>query len=109
MGTSNGPIWSRCSIAPTYPFRSYFQCSGKDRATVRITLSLIERRGGMRRWARENSRTISEKLRASLLRSFRRQHGEKAVCVRGVPNWDPREGQQPFWPNPNGVGNRPLR
>ena len=24
-------------------------------------------------------------------------------------NWDPRKGQQPFWPNPNGSGTAPPR
>ena len=33
----------------------------------------------------KNSQPISERLRAALLRSFRKQHGEKMVCVRGVP------------------------
>ena len=38
---------------------------------------------------------------AALVRSFRRQHGEKMVCARGCPdNWDPLEGHQPFQPTP---------
>ena len=46
-----------------------------------------------------------KKLCAALLRSFRGQHSEKMKgSARG--NWDPREGQQPFRPNPNGVGDR---
>ena len=54
---------------------------------------------------RENRRPISKKLCAALLRSFRGQHSEKMKeSARG--NWDPREGQQPFRPNPNGVGDR---
>ena len=44
-------------------------------------------------------------LCAALLRSFRGQHSEKMKgSARG--NWDLREGQQPFRPNPNGVGDR---
>ena len=44
----------------------------------------------MRRWARERqekseNRPILKKLRAILLRLFRGLHGEKMVCVRGVP------------------------
>ena len=48
----------------------------------------------MRRRARErerqekkkkNRRSISERLHATLRRSFRRQHGEKMVCMSGVP------------------------
>ena len=44
-----------------------------------------------------------KKLCAAFLRSFRGQHSDKMKgSARG--NWDPREGQQPFRPNPNGVG-----
>ena len=38
----------------------------------------------VKRKAGEN-RPISKRLRATLLRSFRGLHGEKMVCVRGVP------------------------
>ena len=52
---------------------------------------------------REDSRPILKKLCAALLRSFRGQHGEKLKgSVRG--NWNPWEGQQPFRPSPNRVG-----
>ena len=54
---------------------------------------------------RENRRLILKKLCAALLRSFRGQHSEKMKgSARG--NWDPRESQQPFQPNPNGAGDR---
>ena len=54
---------------------------------------------------RENRRTILKKLCAALLRSFRGQHSEKMKgSARGKR--DPREGQQPFRPNSNGVGER---
>ena len=44
-------------------------------------------------------------LCAALLRSFMGQQGEEMEgSSRG--SWDPREGQQPYRPNPNGVGNR---
>ena len=33
----------------------------------------------------EEGRSILKRLRATLLRSFRRLHGKKMVCVRGVP------------------------
>ena len=53
----------------------------------------------------ENRRPILKKLCAALLRSFRGQRSEKMKgSARG--NWDPREGQQPFQSNPNGVGDR---
>ena len=53
---------------------------------------------------KKNRRLILKKLCAALLRSFRGQHGEKKGSAWG--NWDPQEGQQPFRPNPNGVGDR---
>ena len=52
----------------------------------------------------ENRRPILKMLCAALLRSFRGQHSEKMESARG--NWDPREGEQPFRPNPNGAGDR---
>ena len=48
---------------------------------------------------RENRRPILRKLCAALLRSFRGQHSEK-MNGSAQGNWDPREGQQPFRPNP---------
>ena len=46
--------------------------------------------------------SISKALSAALLLLFRGQHSEKNEgSARG--NWDPREGQQPFRPTPNGI------
>ena len=44
---------------------------------------------------RVHNRPISKRLRASLLRLFRGQHGEKNGLCEGSAgdNWDPREGQ----------------
>ena len=62
-------------------------------------------REGLEKRKRENKRPILKKLCAALLRSFRGQHSEKTKgSARG--NWDPREGQQPFRPNPNGAWDR---
>ena len=60
------------------------------------------RRAGEGQEKRENKRPILKKLCAALLRSFRGQHSEKMKRS----TWDPREGQQPFRLNPNGVGDR---
>ena len=54
---------------------------------------------------REVRRPFVKKLCAALLRSFREQHGEK-LKESARDNWDPREVQQPFRPNSNGVGDR---
>ena len=64
-----------------------------------------EDRARGRQEKRENRRPILKKLCAAFLRSFRGQHGEKIKgSARG--NWDPLESQQPFRPNPNGIGDR---
>ena len=64
-------------------------------------------RVGQEKRKRENRPPILRKLCAVLLRSFRGQHSEKIKgSARG--NWDPREGQQPFRPNPNGVGGHAI-
>ena len=73
----------------------------KDGARVSMNVAAHQEKEKTKK--RENSRTISRRLRAALLRSIRGQHVEKMVCLRGV-NWDPEEGQQPFRPNPNVVG-----
>ena len=65
----------------------------------------IQRRAreGQEKRRSENRRPILRKLCAALLRLFREQHSEKMKgSARG--NWDPREDQQPFRPNPNDVG-----
>ena len=62
-------------------------------------------REGQEKRERENGRPILKKLCAALLRSFRGQHSEK-MKGSARDNWDPREVQQPFRPNPNGVGDR---
>ena len=59
----------------------------------------------------ENSRPILEKLFA--FRSFSGRLGSSTAkkwfdrCVQS--NWDPQEDQQPFRPNPNGVGDRTIK
>ena len=60
---------------------------------------------GQEKRKRENRRPILRKLCAALVRSFREQHSEK-IKGRARGNWDPREVQQPFRPNPNGVRDR---
>ena len=110
MSILNGPIWSKCSIAPTYPFRSHFQralsrerrCQGWDE---RCRSSIEEYR--QERHKRRGEKTIDRPL-GDLVRSFRGQHGEiMGLNEEGAQdNWDPWEGQQPFQPYPNGVRDR---
>ena len=90
MSTLNGPIWSRCTSAPTNPARSHFQRTlnkerrgqGRDeRCHSSGEGKEQEDEDGQekRQQKREDRRLISKRLRAALLRSFRRQHGEKMV------------------------------
>ena len=113
MSTLDGPIWSKRSIALTCHAKSHFQCTqSKERWgqgwDERYRSSTEEESGDEERQEkrkRKNRQPILKKLCAALLRSFRGQHSEKMKgSARG--NWDPREGQQPFRPNPNGVGDR---
>ena len=68
----------------------------------------------MRRRARERQekregRPILKRLRATLLRSFRRLQGEKMVCVRGVPGVTGTLGKINihFNPTQTGLGTAP--
>ena len=70
----------------------------------------------MRRRARERQeykedRPILKRLRATLLRSFRRLHGEKMVCMRGVPGVTGTLGKanSHFDPTQTGSGTAPPR
>ena len=70
----------------------------------------------MRRRARERQenredRPILKRLRATLLRSFRGLHGEKMVCVRGVPRVTGTLGKanSDFNPTQTGLGTAPSR
>ena len=60
---------------------------------------------------RGNSQPISKKLRAALLRSFRGQHGEKIVSVKGVPGVTGTLGKagSHFDPIQTGSGTAPPR
>ena len=60
--------------------------------------------------ARED-RPIFKRQRATLLRSFRGLHGEKMVCVRGVPRVTGtlRKANSLFNPTQTGSGTAPPR
>ena len=62
-------------------------------------------REGQKKRKRESSQPFLKKLCAALLRSFRGQHSKK-MKRSAWGNWDLQKGQQPFGPNPNGVGDR---
>ena len=110
MSTLDGPIWSRCSSPSQVTFPAHTE-QGKMGPELGWTLPLINRRRirrrrrareGQEKRKRENRWPILKKLWAALLRLFRVQHSEEMKgSARG--NWDPREAQQLFRPNPNGV------
>ena len=58
----------------------------------------MRRRTRERHEKRKVKPPILKRLCAALPRSFKEQHGEKIICVRGSErgNWDPRKDQQPF-------------
>ena len=69
------------------------------------------RRTKEREEQREDWRLILKNLHAVLLRSFRRQHGEKKVCSRGVPGVSGTFGKtnSHFDPNQTGSETAPPR
>ena len=64
------------------------------------------RRARDRQKKREDRRPILKRLRAALLRSFRGQHGEKIVCVRGMSGVTGTLGKanSHFYPTKRGRG-----
>ena len=65
----------------------------------------MKRRARERQEKREDSQQILKRLRATLLRSFRGLHGEKLVCVRGVPGvtWTLGKANSHFNPTQTGL------
>ena len=59
---------------------------------------------GKRKAVEERRQATDFKEAAVVQRAARRKNGLCEGSARG--NFDPREGQQPFRPNPNGVGDR---
>ena len=116
MSALDGPIPSMYSIALIFPAESHLQHtqsrerwgqgwdehyrSSREGGKIRI-----QRRASEGQEKRENRRLILRKLCAALLGLFRGQHREK-MKESAWGNWDSREVQQPFQPNPNGVGDR---
>ena len=115
MSTLDGPIWSRCRIALTCPAShiSSTHRAGKDVTRVWMNVTAHQEKkknketktGRRRAGEKRKQATDFKEAVCCLLPSFRGQHSEKMKgSARG--NWDPREVQQPFRPNPNEVGDR---
>ena len=70
----------------------------------------MRRRAKERQEKREN-RPILKRLRDIFLRSFRGLHGEKMVCVRGVPRVTGalEKAKSHFNPTQTGLGTAPSR
>ena len=84
MSTLDGPIWSRCSIALTYPAKSHFQRTLRRERRVQDLDERCRSSGEGEKFGVKDRRPILKKLCANLLRSLRGQHGKKMVCARGV-------------------------
>ena len=69
------------------------------------------RRRAIERQEKRKDRQILKRLRATLLRSFRGLHGEKMVCVGGVPGVTGILGKanSHFDPTQTGLGKAPPR
>ena len=117
MSTLDEPIRSRCSIVLTCTTRSYFQCTLSKERWARVWINVTAHQE-----KKKNEETKTGKRRAGKVKKKKHaidfeepvrcssavdqgQHSKKIKgCAQG--NWDPPEGQQPFRPNPNGVGER---
>ena len=76
MSTLDGPIWSKCSIALTYPARPHFQCtqSRKDGARVGMNVTAHEEK-------KKNEETKKAKRRAGEKKKRKQAIDfEEAVC-----------------------------
>ena len=116
MSTLNGSIWSRCSIAPTYPSRSHFLCTLNEgrRGQVRINVAAHQekeknektgkREAGEDRKQSNNFKEAACCSSGVVQRAARRTNGLCEGSSRN--NWDLGEGQRPFWPNRNEVEGR---
>ena len=71
----------------------------------------MRRRERERQEKREDKRPILKRLCAALLQSFRGQHGEKMVCVGGVPGVTGtlEKSNRHFDPTQTGLGTAPPR
>ena len=109
MGTLDGPIWSRCSIALTCPARSHFQ---RTQSKERWDQGWDERyrsRREMNKETKTGKRKQATNFKEAVCCSSAVLQGAEQRKNKGeCPgyNWDPREVQQPFRPNSNGVGDR---
>ena len=99
---------------PTYPARSHFQrtLNRESGKRVRMNVSAHQEKDEKtdKRKAGEERRQETDFKEAECCSSAVIQGAawRKMVCVGGSfrGNWDPREDQQSFRPNPNGVGDR---
>ena len=114
MSIFNRHIWSRWSTAPTYPSRSYYQrtpnkerrCQDWDKRCRSLREGEDWEERGRGRKKTVFKRPISKRLRAVLLRSFK-----KMVCVRGVPGVTGtfEKANSHFGPTQTGLMTAPLR
>ena len=114
----NGLIWSRCSIALTYPFRSHFQRTlnkGTTEQRVRMNAAAHQEKEKNEKTGKRNAgkerRQENDFKEAACCHSavIRGQHGEKMVCVGGVLRVTGTLGKanSHFDPTQTGLGKAP--
>ena len=113
MSILDGPIWSRCIIALTCPARSHFQRTLSRESWVQGWNERYRSSKEKEEWGDEDGQErekTGNRFQRSCVLPFCGRSGESTAkrwfkgSARG--NLDPREGQKPFRPNPNGVGDR---
>ena len=60
MSTLDGPIWSRCGIALTYPARSYFQCTLNRNRQARVEMNVATHQEEKNEKTRMGERELGE-------------------------------------------------
>ena len=105
MSTLNEPNWSMCSIALTYPTRSYFlrTLHGQDGTRIRMKVATHQEKEknektGKRKAGEERKQADFKEAAchpsAVVQAAARRKNGLCEGSARGI--WDPWKGQQSF-------------
>ena len=118
MSTLNGPVWSRCSIAPTNPFRLHFPAhTEQEKLEARIRMNVAAHQEKEKNESTSKREAGEERKQATNFNqsawcSFAVIQGIarlKMVCVRGVPGvtWTLGKANSHFSPTQMGSGTAP--
>ena len=119
MSTLDGPIWSKRSIALTCPPGHISSAHRAREDGARVGMNVTVHQQEENEETKKGKRGAGEKKKRKQATDYKEAvccplavvQGEAYQKMKGSAwgNWDPREGQQPFRPNPNGVGTAPPR